>query len=58
MREDGRIWAVKELLFDYVKSPSQRHIRDPHSPRSLAQAIVGRMDQGNSASLSTFRTIQ
>lgn len=31
MREDERIWVVKELLFEYVKSPSLRHIRDPHS---------------------------
>jgi hypothetical protein len=26
MREAERIWAVKELLFDYVKSPSLRRI--------------------------------
>jgi hypothetical protein len=31
MREDERVWAVRELLSDYVKSPSLRHIRDPHS---------------------------
>jgi hypothetical protein len=48
MREDERIWAVKELLFDYVKSPSLRHIRDPHSVSRLAQQIVRRIDQGNS----------
>jgi hypothetical protein len=48
MREDERVWAVKELLFDYVKSPSLRHIRDPHSVIRLAQEIVRRIDRGNS----------
>jgi hypothetical protein len=48
MREDERIWAVKGLLFDYVKSPSLRHIRNPHSMTRLAQEIVRRIDQGNS----------
>ena len=48
MREDERIWAVKEILFDYVKSPSLRHIRDPHSLIKLAQEIVKRIDHGNS----------
>ena len=48
MREDQRIWAVKQLLFDYVKSPSLRHIRDPHSLGKLALEIVRRIDRGNS----------
>ncbi len=48
MREDERIWVVKELLFDYVKSPSLRHIRDPHSVIRLAQEIVRRLDRSNS----------
>lgn len=48
MREDERIWAVKEILFDYVKSPSLRHIRDPHSVTRLAQEILRRIDRGNS----------
>jgi|GEM_PF-992924 len=48
MREDERIWRVKELLFDYVKSPSLRHIRDLHSVAKLAQQIVNAMDRGNS----------
>lgn len=47
MREDERIWAVRQLLFDYVKSPSLRHIRDPHSVTKLAQEIVQRIDRGN-----------
>jgi hypothetical protein len=48
MSEDERIWLVKQLLFDYVKSPSLRHIRDPHSVNRLAQEIVRRIDRGNS----------
>lgn len=48
MREDERIWTVQELLFDYVRSPSLRHIRDPHSLSRLAREIVKRIDQGNS----------
>lgn len=47
MREDERVWAVKQLLFNYVKSPSLRHIRDPHSVSILAQNIVARIDQAN-----------
>jgi hypothetical protein len=31
-----------------VKSPSLRHIRDPHSLSRLAQEIVRRLDRGNS----------
>ncbi len=47
MTEDECIWAVKELLFDYVKSPSPRHISDPRSMIKLAQEIVRRIDRGN-----------
>jgi hypothetical protein len=49
MTEDERVWAVKQFLFDYVKSPSLRHIRDSHSVIRLAQDIVHRLDRGNSA---------
>jgi hypothetical protein len=48
MNEDERIWAVKQLLFDFVKSPSLRHIRDPYSLNKLAHEIVGRINRGNS----------
>jgi hypothetical protein len=48
MREDDRLWVVKELLFDYVKSPSLRHIRDPHSVVRLAQDIIRSLDRHNS----------
>jgi hypothetical protein len=47
MREDERVWAVKELLFHNVKSPSLRHIRDPYSVSRLAQSIVSRIDREN-----------
>jgi hypothetical protein len=48
MVDDERVWAVKELLFEYMKSPSLRHIRDPYSVSKLAQEIVRRIDRGNS----------
>ena len=43
MREDERVWDVRELLFHSVKSPSLRHIRDPHALTRLAQEIVKRI---------------
>jgi hypothetical protein len=48
MSDDGGVAEVKALLFDYVSSPSLRHIRDPHSVVRLAQEIVKRIDRGNS----------
>lgn len=48
MREDDRIAAVKHLLFDYVRSPSLRHIRDRYALMKLAQDIVRQIDRGNS----------
>lgn len=47
MIDDDRTWAVKRILFDYVKSPSLKHMRDPHSIAKLAQEIVRRIDRGN-----------
>jgi hypothetical protein len=47
MIDDERTWAVKRILFDYVKSPSLKHIRDPYSITKLAQEIVRRLDRGN-----------
>ncbi|MDX9862696.1 MAG: hypothetical protein RBS99_17450 [Rhodospirillales bacterium] len=40
MPEDVRLDVVKSLLFDYVKSPSLRHIRDPHAVNKLAREIT------------------
>ena len=46
MSEDD--WAVRDLLIDYLKSPSLRHIRDPYPLGKLAREIVRRLDRGNS----------
>lgn len=47
MRDDERVWAVKQILFDYMKRPSLRHIRDPRSVGRLALEIVRQLDRGN-----------
>lgn len=43
-----RQYAVASLLFDYVKSPSLRHLRDPHSIHRLARDIVNALDRASS----------
>lgn len=43
-----RQYAVASLLFDYVKSPSLRHLRDPHSVHKLARDIVSALDRASS----------
>jgi len=48
MSDDERIANVKNLLGDYVRSPSLRHIRDPYSLDRLAKEVVRRVDRGNS----------
>ncbi|GAA0580531.1 hypothetical protein GCM10008942_31800 [Rhizomicrobium electricum] len=48
MEEDERIGIVRHLLFEYVKSPSLRHIRDTHSLIQLSQEIVRKIDRGSS----------
>jgi len=47
--EDARVDIVKRLLFEHVKSPSLRHIKDPYMLIKLAQDIVKKLDRGNSA---------
>lgn len=47
MFDDERTWAVKHLLFDYVRSPSLKHIRDTHAITKLARDIVKNLDRGN-----------
>ncbi|MEZ0000953.1 hypothetical protein [Sinorhizobium fredii] len=44
MINDDRIWAIQAILSDYVKSPSLRHLRDPHSLMKVAKDIVKRLD--------------
>ena len=46
--DDDRVGVVKRLLFEHVKSPSLRHIRDPYILIKLAQDIVRKLDRGNS----------
>ncbi len=40
--------GVASLLFDYVKSPALRHLRDPHSIHRLARDIVTTLDRASS----------
>ncbi|MGY4299937.1 hypothetical protein ACVWXN_008032 [Bradyrhizobium sp. i1.4.4] len=44
MPEDERLQAIKHLLFNYVRSPSLRHIRDPHAVIVLAKEIMRVVD--------------
>jgi hypothetical protein len=44
-----RHYAVASILFEYVKSPSLPHLRDPHSVHSLAREIVKALDRASSA---------
>ena len=46
--ENDRIYAVASRLADYIKSPSLRHIRDPHSLHKLAKEIVQAVDRASS----------
>lgn len=49
MVEDERVDIVKGLLFEHMKSPSLRHIKDPYMVIKLAQNIVKKLDRGNSS---------
>jgi hypothetical protein len=46
--ESERRYAVLKKLTTYVKSPSLRHRRDPHSLQLLAEEIVQVLDQASS----------
>jgi hypothetical protein len=46
--DSDRLYAVASRLADYVKSPSLRHIRDPHSLQKLAKEIVQAVDRASS----------
>jgi hypothetical protein len=48
MPEDDRLQAIKHLLFNYVRSPSLRHIRDPHAIIVLANEIMRVVNSRNS----------
>lgn len=44
MIHDDRVSVVQALLSEYMKSPSLRHLRDPHSLTRVATDIVKRLD--------------
>jgi hypothetical protein len=46
--ENDRLYAVATKLVEYVKSPSLRHIRDPHGLQKLAKEIVQAVDRASS----------
>lgn len=48
MTDHERVYAVSQLIADYVRSPSLRHLRDPHSIWRLSTDIVNRLDRGSS----------
>lgn len=45
MYDPERIQEVRRLIFDYVRSPSLRHLRDPHSIDDIAKRIVASIDR-------------
>ena len=45
MYDYQRIQAVRRLLFDYVQSPSLRHLRDQRSVDGLAERIIQTVDR-------------
>jgi len=45
MTEDHRLGTICSLIFDDLKSPSLRHVRDPHSVAKLAKE-TGRAGAG------------
>ena len=48
MFENERHYAVRRLLYDYVQSPSLRHLRDPNSLKKIVHDIVEAIDQRSS----------
>ncbi|MFB9262211.1 hypothetical protein ACFFWD_03340 [Bradyrhizobium erythrophlei] len=46
--DSDRQHAVTTRLFEYVKSPSLRHLRDPNSIHKLAREIVQALDGASS----------
>jgi hypothetical protein len=45
---NDRIYAVISALAEYVRSPSLRHLRDPHNLQKLAKELVGASDRAGS----------
>jgi hypothetical protein len=46
--DSDRIYRSKSRLFEYVKSLSLRHIRDPHSIQKLARELLSTVDRAGS----------
>src|SRR3569623_1210806 len=46
--ESARIRALTSSLFENVKSPSLRHIRNPHSIHRLAEDLLRAVDRAGS----------
>lgn len=46
--DSKRIYALTSRLFEYAKSPSLRHLRDPHSIHRLAQDFLTAVDRASS----------
>lgn len=45
--DSDRLYAVSSKLFEYVKSPSLRHIREPRNLQKVAQEIVQAVDRAS-----------
>lgn len=48
MPDDDRLQAIRRLLFNYARSPSLRHVRDPHTITILANEIMRVVNGRNS----------
>lgn len=46
MPDDERLYSIRSLIFDYLKSPSLRHIREHHFVAKLAKDILQVVDRG------------
>src|ERR1700754_924644 len=46
--ESDRLYALTSRLFEYAKSPSLNHIRDPHSIQRLAHELLTAVDRASS----------
>ena len=45
---NDRIYAIISALAEYVRSPSLRHLRDPHNLQKVAKELVGAFDRAGS----------
>lgn len=48
MPHDDRIDTIRQLIIEYIKSPSLRHIRAPLAISKLASDIIRSLDRGSS----------